>query len=78
MTRAAPSLGRHIALSFGPTILALLTGLFAVPIILSTLGPGPWAAVAVGQAVGYFASQFVGWGWGVVGATAVAARSPQD
>jgi O-antigen/teichoic acid export membrane protein len=73
-----PSLGRHVALSFGPTILALVTGLVAVPVILSTLGPSTWAAVAVGQAVGYFSSQFVGWGWSAVGASAVAARSPQE
>ena len=72
-----PGLRRHLALSFGPTILALLTGLVAVPVILSTLGPAAWAAVAVGQAVGYFSSQFVGWGWSAVGASAVAARDPR-
>lgn len=71
-------LRRHVALSFGPTLLALLTGLFAVPVILSTLGPSAWAAVAVGQAVGYFSSQFVGWGWSAVGASAVASRSPTE
>ena len=74
---AQPGLARHVALSFGPTILALLTGLLAVPVILSTLGPAAWAAVAVGQAVGYFSSQFVGWGWSAVGASAVAARDPE-
>ena len=74
---AQPGLARHITLSFGPTLLALVTGLLAVPVILSTLGPSAWAAVAVGQAVGYFSSQFVGWGWSAVGARAVAAPDPR-
>jgi len=54
------------------TAVSLVAQVAAIPLLISAVGPHPWAGIALGQAVGSVAGLVVQGGWSVTGPTEVA------
>ena len=59
----------------GSVLLSGAVSIAVVPVVIAAAGPGPWAGVAIAQAIGSFVCVIVTFGWAVTGPAAVAGLS---
>lgn len=59
-------------------VLSTIVGVFAIPFLVSALGPDRWASIGVLQTTGQLAAVFVTFGWGATGASIVASIPSDD